>query len=151
LLDKFCGSEHTFPDQDVELGETSVVHFIPLRDRVECLLILPDPHLQVFDLLFVVVSLLSVIYVPLLHGDSEATGDGSEGRCVNVLVSIEECECGAGRDRWSECDGGREHGARVLARWNGKGCSVVPCSGFIHGGLNGEVVRGVGHDFWGVV
>jgi hypothetical protein len=83
LLDIFGGAVHPVTDRDREGGQSSVV-----------LLVLTDPCLQLLDAYLITTPLLCVIDVPLLECDSEATGDGSEGGCVDVVMRFHERKSG---------------------------------------------------------
>jgi hypothetical protein len=119
LLDIFCPFVLPFAHWDGEVGESSVVLLIPLRDRVEYLLVRTDPSFEVFDPLLVATPLLYVVCFALLKGDGEPTRDGSKrvGVDVIVVVAIEDGEGGVRRNRGGERDGVEDCGTSEWWRY----------------------------------
>jgi hypothetical protein len=76
------------------MGESSVVLFVSVGDRIEYLFVRTDPPLQVLDALLIAAPLLYVVSLTLLQGDGEPTRDGSE--CVGVDVFVRAIEDGEG-------------------------------------------------------
>ena len=92
LLDVFGALVLPIAEWDGDVGESPVVLFVAVGNRVEDFFVPTNPLLEVFDPLLVATPLLRVVRIALLKGDGEATRDGSQRVGVDIVVAIKDGE-----------------------------------------------------------